>query len=310
MTQAYPRDLIGYGRTPPQGEWPGGKRLAVQFVVNYEEGSENCILHGDAASEGVLTDMPGHPSLGAWEGRRNLLVESIYEYGSRVGIWRLMELFGSRNAPFTAFAVGMALERYPEAGRAMAEAGHEVACHGYRWIDYSQMDEASEREHIAKAIAAIAASAGTRPVGWFAGRMSMNSRRLIVEEGGFEYDSDSYADDTPYWVEEQGKPLLIVPYSLDNNDMKFSNLNGFVTGREFFDYLKDAFDVLMAEAQRVPRMMSIGLHPRLIARPGRMAGLERFLDYALSHRDAWVCRRVDIARHWKEMHPFEIARKR
>ncbi|MCP1337158.1 allantoinase PuuE [Futiania mangrovi] len=300
----YPRDLVGYGATPPETEWPGGARLAVQFVVNYEEGGENCILHGDAASEGILTDMPGHPSLGAWEGRRNLMVESIYEYGSRVGLWRLLELFGSRGAPFTAFAVGMALERYPEAGRALAEAGHEVACHGYRWIDYSQVDEATERDHIRRAVKAIKDTTGERPLGWFAGRMSDHSRRLMMEEGGFLYDSDSYADDVPYWIVEQGKPLLIVPYSLDNNDMRFSNMNGFVTGREFFDYLKDAFDVLMEESRRTPRMMSIGLHPRLIGRPGRLAGLARFLDYALEHPDAWVCRRIDIARHWMETHPF------
>ena len=300
----YPRDLIGYGRTPPDARWPGGAQLAVQFVVNYEEGGENCILHGDSGSEGVNTDLPGHEATMAWEGRRNLLVESIYEYGSRVGFWRLMNLFATRRVNFTAFAVGMALERNPEAGRAMTEAGHEVACHGHRWIDYSEVDEQTERDHIRKAVGAITASCGTRPLGWFVGRVSLHSRKLAVEEGGFVYDSDSFADDLPYWEVVNGTPLLIVPYSLDNNDMRFSMLNGFVTGGEFFDYLKDAFDVMYQESARTPRMMSIGLHPRLAGRPGRFAGIARFLDYVLEHDKVWVCRRIDIARHWMKTHPF------
>ena len=264
----YARDLVGYGEQPPHAEWPNDARIAVNFVVNYEEGGENCVLHGDPTSEGILTDMPGHPSLSAWEGRRNLMVESVYEYGSRAGIWRFMRIFASRDAHFTVFAIGMALERYPKVAKAMVEAGHEIATHGYRWIDYSQVDINTEREHMRLAIQAGELTTGERPLGWFAGRMSDNSRRLAAEEGGFVYDSDSYADDLPFWEVVDGKPLLIVPYSLDANDMRFSTPQGFNTGDHFFTYLKDTFDVLYDEGAERPKMMSIGLHPRLAGRPG------------------------------------------
>ena len=276
----------------------------MNFVVNYEEGGENCLLHGDPASEGILTDMPGHPSLSAWEGRRNLMVESVYEYGSRVGIWRFMRIFASRKAHFTAFAIGMALERYPGVAKAMVEAGHEIATHGYRWIDYSEVDIHTEREHMRLAIQACELTTGQRPLGWFAGRMSDNSRRLAAEEGGFVYDSDSYADDLPFWEVVDGKPLLIVPYSLDANDMRFSTPQGFNTGDHFFTYLKDTFDVLYDEGAERPKMMSVGLHPRLTGRPGRAAGLIRFLDYVQSMEKVWIARRIDIARHWIGKHPF------
>jgi len=300
----YARDLVGYGEQPPHAGWPNDARIAVNFVVNYEEGGENCLLHGDPASEGILTDMPGHPSLSAWEGRRNLMVESVYEYGSRAGIWRFMRIFASRKAHFTAFAIGMALERYPEVAKAMVEAGHEIATHGYRWIDYSEVDIHTEREHMRLAIQACELTTGQRPLGWFAGRMSDNSRRLAAEEGGFVYDSDSYADDLPFWEVVDGKPLLIVPYSLDANDMRFSTPQGFNTGDHFFTYLKDTFDVLYDEGAERPKMMSVGLHPRLTGRPGRAAGLIRFLDYVQSMEKVWIARRIDIARHWIGKHPF------
>ena len=301
----YARDLVGYGEQPPHAEWPNDARIAVNFVVNYEEGGENCVLHGDPTSEGILTDMPGHPSLSAWEGRRNLMVESVYEYGSRAGIWRFMRIFASRDAHFTVFAIGMALERYPKVAKAMVEAGHEIATHGYRWIDYSQVDINTEREHMRLAIQAGELTTGERPLGWFAGRMSDNSRRLAAEEGGFVYDSDSYADDLPFWEVVDGKPLLIVPYSLDANDMRFSTPQGFNTGDHFFTYLKDTFDVLYDEGAERPKMMSIGLHPRLAGRPGRAAGLIRFLDYIRSKERVWIARRIDIAQHWIETHPFK-----
>ena len=304
VSKFYPRDLTGYGPHPPDPKWPGGARVAVNFVVNYEEGGENCILHGDEGSEGVMTDMPGHPTATA-DKRRNLMVESIYEYGSRAGIWRLMRMFGDRNLKFTVFAIGMALERNPEAARAMADAGHEMATHGYRWIDYADVPEEVEREHIRLAVQAGIATTGSRPLGFFQGRTSANSLRLAVEEGGFVYSADSYADDLPYWVEVGGTPILVVPYSLDVNDMRFTMVQGFNSGEQFYTYMKDAFDLLYAEGETAPKMMSVGLHPRVVGRPARGQALARFLDYLLTQEKVWICRRIDIARHWIEHHPFE-----
>lgn len=303
MNRPYERDLVGYGANPPDPGWPGAARVAVQFVVNYEEGGENNVLHGDAGSEGILTDIVGHPSFQSLHGQRSLMVESIYEYGSRVGIWRLMRMFGDRGLHFTVFAVGMALERYPELARAMAAAGHEIISHGYRWIDYANFSLEDEREHMRLAIDAQQRTIGERPRGWFTGRNSMNTRRLVVEDGGFLYDSDSYADDLPYWVKVDGRDHLVVPYSLDNNDMRFSTAQGFSTGEDFFVYLRDAFDQFYAEGASAPAMMSIGLHPRLVGRAGRARGLARFIDYVQSHDRVWICRRIDIAKHWIDRHP-------
>jgi putative urate catabolism protein len=295
------RDLIGYADQPPDPQWPGGAKLAVQFVLNYEEGGENTILNGDAGSEVYLTEVPGGTPLA---GARDLSVESQYEYGSRVGFWRILNLFAERRINFTCYGVGLALERNPAAAKAMFAAGHEIASHGYRWINYRDVPEEVEREHMRKAVAAIENLTGQRPLGWYTGRISANTRRLVVEEGGFLYDSDAYNDDLPYWVEVAGKGHLIIPYTLDNNDMKFSVPPGFSSGQGYFEYLKDAFDVLRREGQRHPRMMSIGLHCRLAGRPGRFAALERFVEYVQGHKDVWLCRRVDIARHWRDVHPF------
>ncbi len=298
---AYPRDLVGYGPRAPDPKWPGRARLAVQIVVNYEEGGERSILHGDSESEAFLQEVVGAQPL---PGVRNLQVESIYEYGSRVGFWRLMRMFAERGIKISVFAVGMALERHPEAAAAIVEAGHEVVSHGWRWIDYQFVDEAMEREHIRLAVDRLTRLTGSRPLGWYTGRLSPNTRRLVVEEGGFLYDADAYNDDLPYWVEVAGKPHLVVPYTLDNNDMKFSTPQGFNSGDDFFAYLRDAFDVLYAEGAEAPKMMSVGLHMRLAGRPGRAAALARFLDYAQGHDRVWVCRRIDIARHWIEHHPY------
>jgi allantoinase len=296
----YPRDLIGYGATPPDPRWPGGARLALQIVVNYEEGGERSILHGDREAEAFLQEVVGMAPLA---GVRNLQVESMYEYGSRVGFWRLMRLFSERGIKISVFAVAMALERHPAAAAAIVEAGHEVVSHGYRWIDYQFIDEAEEREHVRLAVESLARSTGSRPLGWYTGRLGPNTRRLVVEEGGFLYDADAYNDDLPYWVEVAGRSHLVVPYTLDNNDMKFSLAGGFNSGDQFFGYLRDAFDVLYGEGAATPRMMSVGLHARLVGRPGRFAALCRFLDHVQKHRDVWICRRIDIARHWIERHP-------
>lgn len=299
MTAAYPRDLIGYGQTPPHPHWPNEARLALQFVINYEEGGENCILHGDAASEAFLSEIIGaQPLLGV----RHINMESMYEYGSRAGFWRLHRLFTQRQLPVTVYAVAMALERNPDAGQAMVAAGWEVASHGYRWIDYQYASAETEREHIRKAIEIQTQVIGSRPLGFYQGRMSPNTRRLVMEEGGFLYDADSYADDLPYWVAGSDRPHLVIPYTLDNNDMRFATAQGFNSGDQFFTYLKDAFDVLYAEGETAPKMMSVGLHCRLSGRPGRAAALARFLDYVQSHEQVWICRRVDIARHWHEHH--------
>jgi putative urate catabolism protein len=300
MTEAYPRDMRGYGRTPPDPRWPGGARLALQFVLNYEEGGENSILHGDAAAEAFLSEFIGAVPL---VGRRNPIMESLFEYGSRAGFWRVWRAFAGRRLPLTVYAVGMALRRNPEAAAAMAEAGFEVASHGWRWIDYQDMPEAIEREHIRLAVEAIAETTGTAPVGWYTGRVSTNTRALVVAHGGFLYDADSYADELPYWNHEHGRPHLIVPYTLDANDMRFAVAQGFNSGEQFYAYLKDSFDVLYAEGAEAPKMMSVGLHCRLVGRPGRMAALLRFLDYAQGHDKVWICSRADIARHWHEHHP-------
>lgn len=296
----YPRDMIGYGAVPPHAEWPGGARIAVQFVVNYEEGGENCVLHGDAASEAFLSEIVGAQAV---VGMRHVNMESIYEYGSRAGFWRLHRLFTSRGVKVTVYGVAMALMRNPAAVLAMREAGWEIASHGYRWIDYQHVDEATERQHLQLALKLHTQATGSRPLGWYLGRCSPNTRRIVVEEGGFLYDADSYADDLPYWNHDHGRPHLVVPYTLDANDMRFATAQGFNSGEQFFAYLKDSFDVLYAEGAERPRMMSIGLHCRLAGRPGRAAALARFVDYVQRHDEAWLCRRIDIARHWRATHP-------
>ena len=301
---SYPRDLIGHGAKAPDPKWPGGARLALQIVMNYEEGGERSILHGDDFAEAFLQEVVGMQPL---KGVRNMQVESIYEYGTRVGFWRLMRLFAERDVKISVFAVGMALERHPQAAAALVEAGHEVVSHGWRWIDYQFVGEDEEREHIRLAIESLTKATGSRPRGWYTGRLSPNTRRLVVEEGGFLYDSDAYNDDLPYWVLVSGKPHLVIPYTLDNNDMKFGMPQGFNTGDDFFTYLRDAFDVLYAEGATAPKMMSVGLHMRLASRPGRFAALRRFLDHVQRHRDVWICRRIDIAHHWIRHHPFRTS---
>ena len=299
MNTDYLRDLRGYGRVPPDPIWPGGARLALQFVINYEEGAESSLLHGDPASEAYLGEIVGRaPVIGA----RDMSAESVYEYGTRAGFWRLHRLFSGRTIPVTVFAVAMALERNPDAVVAMQAENWEIASHGYRWLDYQHVDEHTERLHLKAAVDTHTRITGERPLGWYCGRTSPNTRRLVVEDGGFLYDADSYADDLPYWSREQGRPHLIVPYTLDNNDMRFATVQGFNTGDQFFSYLRDAFDVLYAEGRTAPKMMSVGLHCRLAGRPGRARALERFLDYVQAKPDLWICRRIDIARHWREHH--------
>jgi allantoinase len=297
----YPRDLVGYGPDPPDPRWPGQARLALQIVMNYEEGGERSILHGDDHAEAFLGEVVGAEPLA---GVRDVQMESVYEYGSRVGLWRLLRVFAERRIPISVFAVAMALERHPAAARAIVEAGHEIVSHGWRWIDYQFVEEAVEREHMQLAVDALTRLTGSRPLGWYTGRLSPNTRRLVVEEGGFLYDADAYNDDLPYWVSAAGRPHLVVPYTLDNNDMKFGGYQGFNSGDQFFAYLRDAFDVLYAEGAERPRMMSVGLHMRLVGRPGRFAALQRFLDHVQKHPDVWICRRVDIARHWIAHHPY------
>lgn len=299
MSDNYPRDMVGYGQVPPQANWPGAARVAIQFVVNYEEGGENCILHGDAGSEAFLSEMIGAAPLPA---ARNMNMESIYEYGSRAGFWRLHRMFTTRNMPVTVFAVAMALQRNPKVVQAMLDADWEIASHGYRWIDYQNFSIEDEREHLNEAIKIHTQTTGRRPLGWYTGRMSPNTRQLVMEEGGFLYDADSYADDLPYWIPYQDRHHLVVPYTLDTNDMRFATNQGFNSGDQFYSYLKDAFDVLYAEGEQQPRMLSVGLHCRLVGRPARAAALGRFLDYVRTHEDVWVCRREDIARHWRAHH--------
>ena len=298
--KAYPRDLVGYGRRPPTAKWPAGARIAMQFVLNYEEGGENCVLHGDPASEAFLSEIVGATP---WLGQRHPSMESIYEYGSRVGVWRLLDLFARYEIPLTIFGVAMALERNPAVAEAAMAAGHEICSHGYRWIDYRDVPEDVEREHLERAIEIIRSLTGERPLGWYTGRTSERTRALVVEEGGFLYDADDYNDDLPFWTEVHGKSHLVVPYTLDNNDMRFSTPQGFNSGDQFYSYLRDAFDVLYAEGEHTPRMMSVGLHCRLVGRPGRLAALARFIEYTRRFDDVWFGRRIDIARHWRALHP-------
>ena len=295
----YPRDLTGYGRNPPNADWPGDARIAVQFVVNFEEGAENCVLHGDSGSEAFLSDIVGAES---YEGQRHMNMESLYEYGTRAGFWRLHRLFTERGIPVTVFGVAMALDRNPAAVAAMQEAGWEIASHGFRWIDYQFVDEDTERKHLDSAIDVHTRVTGERPVGWYLGRCGPNSHRLVAAEGGFLYNSDCYSDDLPYWDTSFDAPQLMIPYTLDANDMRFATAQGFNSGQQFFEYLKDSFDVLYAEGGR---MMSIGLHCRLAGRPGRAAAVQRFLDYIRTFDKIWLARRIDIAAHWRETHPPE-----
>ena len=305
----YPRDLTGYGRNPPHARWPGGARIAVQFVLNYEEGGENAVVHGDPASEQFLSEMFSPPAFAD----RHMSMESIYEYGSRAGVWRILREFEQRKLALTVFGVSMALQRHPELTAAFKELGHEIACHGWRWISYQTMGEAQEREHMRIGMEIIEQLTGERARGWYTGRDSPNTRRLVADYGGFEYDSDYYGDDLPFWMQVrrtdgQVVPQLIVPYTLDTNDMRFSSAQGFAQGDDFFTYLRDAFDVLYAEGDPqgldTPRMLNIGMHCRLLGRPGRMRALQRFLDHIQAHDKVWVCRRLDIARHWTQTHPY------
>jgi putative urate catabolism protein len=295
----YPRDMRGYGQRPPDADWPGGARIAVQFVVNYEEGAENCVLHGDEASEAFLSEIVGAAAI---DGQRHMNMESLYEYGSRAGFWRLHRMFTERQVPVTVFGVAMALQRNADVVAAMQAEGWEIASHGYRWIDYQHIDETTERRHFSEALKIHAAVTGARPLGWYLGRCSPQSHRIAAELGDFIYNSDCYSDDLPYWDTRYGSPQLMVPYTLDANDMRFATPQGFNSGQQFFDYLKDSFDVLHAEGGR---MMSIGLHCRLAGRPGRGAAVARFLDYVLSHEDAWLATRIEIARHWRKRHPVD-----
>lgn len=301
MDEEYSRDLVGYGASPPHPKWPENARIALSFVLNYEEGAERCLLHGDDESESFLSEIPSAKPI---SGARHISMESIYEYGSRVGVWRMLRLFEQYSFPLTIFAVAMAIERYPDVAKAMVKAGHEICSHGYRWIDYQHIEEAVERKHMAKAIRIIEQVTGSRPLGWYTGRTGPNTRRLVAEEGGFLYDSDAYDDDLPYWHTQAKRPQLVIPYTLDVNDMRFATTQGFNSGEQFFQYLKDSFDVLYEEGKSAPKMMSVGLHCRLSGRPGRIAALKRFLDYVQSHEKVWVCRRVDIARHWHLVHPY------
>jgi putative urate catabolism protein len=303
----YPRDLAGYGERPPHARWPGGARIALQFVLNYEEGAENAVIHGDAASETFLSEIVGAQAYA----ERHLSMESLYDYGARAGVWRILRLFAERRLPLTLFGVAMALERNPAVVDACLRAGHEIASHGWRWISYQQVPEAVEREHLARAVATLTRLTGEPPLGWYTGRDSPNTRRLVCEQGGFLYDSDSYADDLPFWTRvrtAQGEVThLVVPYALDTNDMRFVTPQGFNSGEQFYAYLRDAFDVLYAEGDPrgldAPKMLSVGLHARLVGRPARAAALARFVDYARSHDDVWIARRIDIARHWRAEHP-------
>ena len=311
-TAPYPRDLVGYGRNPPHPQWPGQARVALQFVLNYEEGGENAVLHGDGGSEQFLSEMFNPPSFT----ERHMSMEGIYEYGSRVGVWRILREFEKRGLPLTVFGVGMALQRHPELTAAFVELGHEIACHGWRWISYQNLDEATEREHMRLGLDAIEKLTGNRPLGWYTGRDSPQTRRLVADDGGLLYDSDYYGDDLPFWMKVKRSdgavvPRLVVPYTLDTNDMRFSLPQGFAQAEDFFIYLRDSFDALYTEGdpngQNAPKMMSIGMHCRLLGRPGRLVALQRFLDHVAKHDKVWVCRRVDIARHWQATHPFNPA---
>jgi putative urate catabolism protein len=304
----YPRDMVGYGASPPHADWPARARIALQFVLNYEEGGESNILHGDQGSEQFLSEIIGAQSYPA----RHMSMESIYEYGSRAGVWRILREFENRDLPLTIFAVSMALQRHPELAKELIRLGHEVACHGLRWIHYQDMAAAIEKQHMQQALQMIKELTGVSPQGWYTGRDSPNTRRLVVEQGSLLYDADYYGDDLPFWTEVETsagetKSHLVVPYTLDTNDMRFATAQGFNSGEQFFQYLKDSFDVLYAEGEASPKMLSIGLHCRLAGRPGRFRALQRFLDYVQGHDRVWICRRIDIARHWIDRHPRQTA---
>ena len=294
MTKKDNRDLIGYGSNLPKVEWPNKARIAVQIVLNYEEGAENCVLNGDKNSEVFLSEIIGAQPIKG----RHMNMESLYEYGSRVGFWRLHNLFQEKKIPITIFGVGMALEKNPEICKAIIEADYEVASHGWRWIDYQNIKKSEEKKHMQLAIKAHTKIFGKRPDGWYTGRCSPNTRDLVMEDGGFLYDSDSYSDDLPYWESRNKKKQLIIPYTLDNNDMRFATNQGFNTGDHFYSYLKDSFDALYEEGRTNPKMMSVGLHCRIIGKPGRIQSLKKILDYILKHEDIWICKRVGIAKHW------------
>ena len=301
MKQDYPRDLIGYGANPPNAGWPNGARIAVQFVLNYEEGGESSVLHHDAASEVFLSEIIG---AAAFDGARHMSMESIYEYGSRAGVWRILDLFRQRQLPLTIFAVAMAAARNPNVIEAALADGHEIAAHGWRWINYHGVSIDEERAHMQKAVSILQDICGARPLGWYTGRTSENTRQLVAEDGGFTYDADDYSDDLPFWSTQVKLPHLVVPYTLDTNDMRFATAQGFHNADQFARYLIDAFDVLYAEGATTPKMLSIGLHCRLIGRPARFAGLVKFLDHIMAHDKVWVARRIDIANHWIKTHPF------
>ena len=307
-TQPYPRDLVGYGRHTPHANWPGRARIALQFVLNYEEGGEYATLHGDQGSEQFLSEMFDPPSFQ----NRHLTMEGIYEFGSRVGVWRILREFEKRGLPLTIFGVSMALERNPDLVQALLEWQHEIACHGWRWINYQQIDEQTERSHIHQGLKIIEQLTGSMPAGWYTGRDSPNTRRILLDHGGLEYDSDYYGDELPFWMKVQKTdgevvPHLVVPYTLDANDMRFALPQGFSQSDDFFTYLRDSFDVLYAEGADTPKMMSVGMHCRLLGRPGRMRALQQFLDHVEKHDRVWICKRVDIARHWKKEHPYNKA---
>ena len=303
----YARDLRGYGRQVPHAQWPGEARIAVQFVLNYEEGGENNVLHGDPTSETFLSEMV---TAQAYE-NRHMTMESMYEYGSRAGVWRILREFEQRQLPLTIFGVVSALERYPELLKTFIDGGHEIANHGLRWIHYQNLPESTERRHIGVATHLLKElTGGAWPLGWYTGRDSPNTRRLVADQGGYEYDSDYYGDDLPFWLQVRKTdgtlaPHLVVPYSLDCNDMRFVQAQGFNTGEHFFNYLRDSFDALYAEGDEAPKMMSIGMHCRLLGKPGRIGSLRRFLDHVQKHDRVWICQRIDIARHWKAVHPFD-----
>ena len=306
MSIEYPRDLIGYGQNPPHANWPGKARIAVQFVLNYEEGAESSVLHDDDSSETFLSEIIGGEAFTD----RHMSMESIYEYGSRAGVWRILREFEQRNLPLTVFAVAMALQRNPELTEKLIQLKHEIACHGLRWLSYQKIDIYTERTHMQQAVEILQDLTGVHPSGWYTGRDSPNTRSLLVEHGGFLYDSDYYGDDLPFWQQvtlpdDTKRPHLIVPYTMDTNDMRFATAQGFNSGKQFFNYLKDSFDVLYQEGKQSPKILSIGLHCRIVGRPGRFAALQRFLDYIQSHDQVWICKRVDIAKHWLRHHPFK-----
>jgi len=294
MAKNYPRNMVGYGKKDFKIQWPNNAKLALQIVLNYEEGAENCVLHGDKNSETFLSEIIGAKSIKG----RHISMESLYEYGSRQGFWRIHKLFKERKIPLTIFGVAMALERNKDVCDAIKESEYEIACHGWRWIDYQNISKSTEKKHMQLAIKSIKKIFGKRPLGWYTGRCSPNTRDLVMEEGGFLYDSDSYSDDLPYWEVKGKKKQLIIPYTLDNNDMRFTTNQGFNSGEQFYNYLKDSFDCLYSEGKNYPKMMSVGLHCRLIGRPGRIQSLKKFLDYVLQFNDIWICKRIDIANHW------------